>query len=218
MKKLVLLFSLLLVAPLSVNAAGGPSIELEEAGNSLRDKDSLQRGAVLFTNYCMACHSVKYIRYNRIARDIGWTDEEVVNKMSFGQNSVYDYVLTRMPEGVAMDVLGVQPPDISLTSRVKGADYIYTFLRGYYQNEEGNWDNRALVGTSMPNVLEGLQRHASDEDYAQAVRDITNFLEYVGEPSKVERLDLGWKVILFLLVLLLLTYLLKREYWKDIKH
>jgi len=217
MKKLILLFSFLLVAPLTIHAAG-PSIELESADNNLRDKDSLQRGAVLFTNYCMACHSVKYIRYNRIAQDIGWTEEEVVEKMSFGMNSVVDDVLTRMPEGVAMEVMGVQPPDLSLTTRVKGTDYVYTFLRGYYQDEKGQWNNRALEGTSMPNVLESMQRHASEEDYAQAARDISNFLEYVGEPSKVQRWDLGWKVISFLLVLLLLTYLVKREYWRDIKH
>ncbi|MBN2866429.1 MAG: cytochrome c1 [Thiotrichales bacterium] len=218
MKKLILLFSFLLAVPFTVQSAGGPSIELEEAGNNLRDKDSLQRGAELFTNYCMACHSVKYMRYNRIARDIGWTDEEVIAKMSFGMNKVVDHVMTRMPEGVAMESMGVEPPDLSLMSRLKGTDYIYTFLRAYYQDENGNWNNKALVGTSMPNVLEGMQRHASEEDYAQAVRDLSNFLEYVGEPSKVQRYDLGWKVIAFLLVLLLLTYLLKREYWRDIKH
>jgi len=218
MKKLILLFSFLLAVPFTVNAAGGPSIELEDAGNNLRDKDSLQRGSVLFSNYCMACHSLKYMRYNRIARDTGWTDEEVVAKMSHGMNKVVDNVLTRMPDGVAMEVMGSEPPDLSLMSRLKGTDYIYTFLRAYSQDENGNWNNSALEGTSMPNVLEDFQRHSSEEDYAQAVRDISNFLEYAGEPSKIQRYDLGWKVIAFLLVLLLLTYLLKREYWRDIKH
>ncbi|MDG6777437.1 cytochrome c1 [Thiomicrorhabdus sp. zzn3] len=218
MKKLIAIASFYLMLPLSVMAAGGPAIELEPAQNNLRDQDSLQRGAVLFSNYCMACHSLKYMRYNRIARDIGWSDEEVVAKMAYGQNKVVDDVTTRMLPGVALDVLGTEPPDLSLMARLKGTDYIYTFLRAYHQDENGNWDNTVLKGTSMPNVLEGIQRHASSEDYAQAARDIANFLEYAGEPGKMQRLDLGWKVIAFLLVLLLLTYILKKEYWRDIKH
>lgn len=217
MKKLILLFGLLLVLPLTANAAGGYGVVLEKADNNLRDKDSLQRGAVLFSEYCIACHSVKYMRYNRIARDLGWSDDEVIEKMSYGMNKVVDDVMTRMEEGVALKVLGVEPPDLSLITRVKSTDYVYTFLRGYYQDENGQWNNHALEGTSMPNVLEGIQRHASEEDFAKASRDIANFLEYSSEPSKVQRWDLGWKVILFLLGLLFLTYLLKREYWKDIK-
>ncbi|MEA3405158.1 MAG: cytochrome c1 [Pseudomonadota bacterium] len=218
MKKLVLMFSLLLVLPLSAQAAGGPGIELEDAQNNLRDQDSLKRGAVLFSNYCMACHSLKYMRYNRIARDTGWSDEEIVSKMAYGMNKVVDNVETRMLPGVAMEVLGTEPPDLSLMARLKGTDYIYTFMRSYYQDDNGKWNNHALEGTSMPNVLEGIQRHASEEDYAQVSRDIANFLEYVGEPAKIQRMDLGWKVIAFLLVLLLMTYILKREYWRDIKH
>lgn len=219
MKKLGLIFGMIVMAFTPVAfAAGGPAIELEDAQNNLRDQDSLQRGAILFSNYCMACHSAKYMRYNRIARDIGWTDEEAIAKMSHGLNKPVDNVMTRMSDGVAMDVLGTEPPDLSLMARLKGTDYIYTFLRAYHLDENGKWDNTVLKGTSMPNVLEGFQRHASPEEYAQAARDISNFLEYVGEPAKMQRHDLGWKVILFLLVLLLLTYLLKREYWKDIKH
>lgn len=198
-------------------AAGGSNLKLEPANNNLRDQDSLQRGAVLFSNYCMACHSAKYIRYNRIARDIGWSDAEIIEKMSHGLNKPVDLVKTRMGDGVAKTVLGSEPPDLSLMSRLKGSDYIYTFLIQYYQDEKGKWNNHILPGTSMPNVLEGIKRHAEPEDYQQAARDITNFLEYVGEPSKLQRLDLGWKVIAFLLVLLLLTYLMKKEFWRDVK-
>ncbi|WP_130536835.1 cytochrome c1 [Thiomicrorhabdus indica] len=218
MKKLFLLISLSVMAVLPQANAAGPSIELDKAENNLRDQDSLQRGAQLFTNYCMACHSIKYMRYNRIARDIGWTDEEVIAKMSFNQAKVVDDVLTRMEPGVGTEVLGTEPPDLSLMARLKGTDYIYTFLRSYQMDEEGNWDNSVLKGTSMPHVLEGVQRYSSQEEYDQAARDISNFLEYVGEPAKLERHDLGWKVIAFLLFLLLLTWLLKKEYWRDIKH
>ncbi|MBN2647416.1 MAG: cytochrome c1 [Thiotrichales bacterium] len=219
MKSWMLLIGLLtLTVSGMTQAAGGPAIELEDAQNNLRDQDSLQRGAVLFSNYCMACHSVKYMRYNRIARDLGWSDEQVLQNMTFNQARAVDHVMTRMQAGVSTEILGTEPPDLSLMARLKGPDYIYTFLRAYQLDENGNWDNSVLKGTSMPNVLESFQRHSTPEDYAQAARDITNFLEYVGEPAKLERYDLGWKVILFLLVLLLLTYLLKREYWRDIKH
>ncbi len=219
MKKLLLVLSFFMLSQTAnIQAAGGYGITLEPAQNNLRDQDSLKRGAILFSNYCMACHSLKYMRYNRIARNLGWDDDAIVAEMAYGQSTVVENVTTRILPGVAMDVFGTEPPDLSLMSRLKGSDYIYTFLRGYEQNEKGDWDNHVLKGTAMPNVLEGIQRHASEEEYAEAARDITNFLEYVGEPSKIDRLDLGWKVIAFLLVLLLLSYLLKREYWKDIKH
>lgn len=219
MKKYAWIFSLFLL-PLSVNvqAAGGPAIELESADNNLRDQASLQRGAVLFSNYCMACHSLKYMRYNRIGRDLGWTEEEVVDKVAHGLETVTADVMTRMLPGVAKEVLGTEPPDLSLMTRLRGTDYVYTFMRAYHLDEQGEWDNTVLKGTAMPNVLEGFQRHSTDEEYAQVARDIANFLEYAGEPSKLQRLDLGWKVIAFLLVLLLLTWLLKKEYWRDVKH
>ncbi len=218
MKK-VLWIATLLLLPLSINvqAAGGYLIELEAANNDLRDQESLKRGAVLFSNYCMACHSLKYMRYNRIARDLGWTDEEVIAQVAYGLSSATETVKARMEDGVAKAVLGSDAPDLSLMARLKGDDYIYTFLRAYYQDESGEWNNKALKGTAMPNVLEGIQRHATPEEYAEAARDITNFLAYAGEPSKLERLDLGWKVIAFLLVLLVLLYFLKKEYWRDVK-
>ena len=218
MKKFLWVFTLFLL-PLSINVqAAGVSLDLEEAGNNLRDQDSLKRGAILFSNYCMACHSIKHMRYNRIARNLGWTEEEVISEMAHDLNIVTENVVTRMLDGVAMQVLGTEPPDLSLMARLKGDDYIYSFLRAYHHDEKGEWDNSILKGTAMPNVLEGIQRHETADDYAKAARDITNFLAYVGEPSKLDRLDLGWKVIALLLVLLLLTYLLKREYWRDIKH
>ena len=97
MKKILWIASLLLL-PLTINvqAAGGYSIELESANNNLRDQESLKRGAVLFSNYCMACHSLKYMRYNRVARDLGWSDAEVISDMAHGLDTVTDNVMTRM--------------------------------------------------------------------------------------------------------------------------
>lgn len=218
LRKLSLVLSFMVLPFGLVNAAGGYNIELEKVNNNVRDTESLQRGAMLFANLCMACHSVELIRYNRVARNLGWTDEQAVEKLSFNQAKPVDYVKTRMEPGVSQDLFGIEAPDLSLLTRVKGNDYIYTFIRGYYEEEEGKWNNKVLAGTSMPNVLEGLKRHSTEQEFDQATTDLVNFLDYVGEPSKVQRWDLGWKVILFLLVLLALTYLLKREYWKDIKH
>lgn len=221
MKKLFQVFSLvtLLSVGFSATAAGGGHLPpMDDPKNDIRDTLSLQRGAVLFANYCMACHSAKYMRYNRIANDLGWSNEEVIEKMTYGLKRPVDNVMTNMAEGVGLEVFGTEIPDLSLMSRVKGTDYIYSFLRGYIKDENGKIDNKYLVGTAMPNVLDGLERQQSAQEFEQTTRDLTNFLEYIGEPGKVERHDLGFKVIVFLLILLLLAYLLKREYWKDIKN
>jgi ubiquinol-cytochrome c reductase cytochrome c1 subunit len=202
---------------LNVQAAGGYNIELEKVQNNVRDTESLQRGAVHFVNYCMACHSAGLMRYNRVARDLGWTEDEVVSLLAYDQRLPVDYMKTWMADGVSEQLFGIQAPDLSVMTRAKSNDYIYTFIRGYYQQEDGSWNNKVLDGTSMPNVLEGVRRHATDAEFDQLTTDLINFMDYVGEPSKVQRWDLGWKVIVFLLILLLLTYLLKREYWRDVK-
>ena len=202
---------------LNVQAAGGYNIELEKVHNNVRDTESLQRGAVHFVNYCMACHSAGLMRYNRVARDLGWTEDEVVSLLSYDQRLPVDYMTTWMEDGVSEVLFGIQAPDLSVMTRAKGNDYIYTFIRGYYQQEDGSWNNKVLDGTSMPNVLEGVRRHVTEAEFDQFTTDLVNFMDYVGEPTKVQRWDLGWKVIAFLFVLLILTYLLKREYWRDVK-
>ncbi|WP_294945476.1 cytochrome c1 [Sulfurivirga sp.] len=208
-----------LLVSLNVWAGGGHGQPLEKANNDLRDKASLQRGAVLFSNYCQACHSIKYMRYNRIARDLGWTDEEVVEKMAHGLNKPTDAVLARGDLEAIAKVLGTTPPDLSLMARRSGPDYIYSFLLGYFEKdpEKGVWDNHYLPGTAMPNVLEDKYRFADEAERRHAARDLTNFLEYVGEPIKLYRQSLGWKVLLFLFVFFIIAYLLKKEYWRDVK-
>ncbi len=214
--------SIVLGVALSVSAwagggHGGP--ELKQANNDLYDQASLQRGAVAFANYCQACHSIKYMRYNRIARDLGWTDEEVVEKMAHGLNKPTDNVLVRGDQEAIAKVLGTTPPDLSLMARLKGTDYIYSFLLGYFEKDpkKGVWDNHYLPGTAMPNVLEDTYRFADEQAREQVARDLTNFMEYVGEPIKLTRHALGWKVLLFLFVFFIIAWLLKKEYWRDVK-
>ena len=209
---------LLWVAPLWAGGGhGGPA--LKPAQTDLFDTASLQRGAVAFAQYCQACHSIKYMRYNRIARDLGWTDEQVISRMAYGLRKPTDHVLAWGDQAAIARVLGTTPPDLSLMARRKGTDYIYSFLLGYFEKDpkKGVWDNHYLPGTAMPNVLEAHYRFSAPEKRIQLARDITNFLDYVGEPAKLTRLTLGWKVLLFLLLLFIVTYLLKREFWRDVK-
>ncbi|GAB6034505.1 cytochrome c1 [Galenea microaerophila] len=217
MKKMITILSFFLMSLSSVTMASGGHIQLQKANNDLRDKASLQRGAILFSEYCLSCHSLKYMRFNRIARDLGWTEKEVLQKMAFTQYKFYDDVIQRIPADVEHQVFGTVAPDLSLMARLKGTDYIYSFLLGFYQKEKGQWDNQLLPGTAMPNVLLGLERHEKKAVVEQNVRDLANFLEYVSEPVKTQRWDLGWKVLLFLAFFFILTYLLKKEYWRDVK-
>lgn len=207
-----------MMAPTTASAAG-PKLDLEKANNSILDQDSLRRGAIIFANRCMSCHSVKYMRYNRLAKDLGWSDEEALKKLNKTRNKPVDNMMGAMPAAAAKAAYGTEIPDLSLMARVKGTDYIYTFIRGFELNKEtGKWDNKLLKGTVMPNIMPKPPTEKGMEQYDQDTRDLANFLEYVGEPAKLKRLDLGWKVMLFLLVLIVLTYLLKKEYWRDVKH
>jgi ubiquinol-cytochrome c reductase cytochrome c1 subunit len=217
--------------------------ELEPARNDVSDVASLQRGAKYFVNYCLGCHSAQYVRYNRLAEDLQISDEQLESLMFTGEQPFDTMSIAMRPED-ANRWFGVTPPDLSLIARSRGTDYLYTFLRSFYVDESRptGVDNMVLPGTAMPHVLwelQGLQtaeiEHAEDgaehflgfelmspgqlspQQYDGFVRDIVNFLDYIGEPMQLERQRLGTRVIAFLLVLLLLSYLLKREIWKDVE-
>lgn len=223
-------------------ASGGP---LQHAGTDLGDKASLQRGAQLFMNYCSSCHSLKYLRYSRMAEDLGLTEEEVMANLNFTGAKFGEQILTAMPAEGAAEWFGTVPPDLSLTSRVRGGDWIYSYLKSFYIDEERplGWNNTVFPNASMPNVLwemQGVQRPvygstdaATGEptidrlevaqpgsmdgaQFDQAARDITAFLEYAGEPIATKREALGVWVMLFLAFFTFLAWLLKNEYWKDV--
>ena len=220
-------------------------IALLSSGADIKDTESLQRGARNFMNYCSGCHSLKYLRYNRLAADLKIPESELANLM-FTSDKVFDTVNSAMPPD-AESWFGKQPPDLSLVARAKGADYIYSFLKGFYDDKTRPWgvNNLYLTSAAMPHVLErlqGLQKpvfknepddHGSarmvlvgvetmtpgalkPEEYDQFVRDIANFLDYAGEPIKEKRESMGVFVMLFLLVFFVFAYLLKKEYWKDV--
>jgi len=244
-----LLFTIALLPALALTAVPVAAQEGEaallHAGTDIRDVKSLQRGARNFMNYCSGCHSLTYLRYNRMAADLRLSDKELADLMLTSENA-FDGINSSMPPDAAQ-WFGKQPPDLSLTARSRGVDYIYSFLKGFYVDATRMWgvNNLYLPNAAMPDVLadrQGLQKPVfknesdanggahmvlvgvepmspgalSSQEYDVMVRDIANFLDYAGEPIKANRQSLGVFVMLFLLVGFVLTYLLKKEYWKDV--
>ena len=218
LKSLALILSLIPLS-FSVFAAGG-KVHLDNADTDIMDRASLQNGAKLFMNYCSGCHAISFMRYNRIGADLGLSDELITENLMFAGNKPGETMVTAMPEGAASKWFGGVPPDLSLVARSKGTDWIYTYLRSFYNDEARIFgvNNKVLVNASMPDVLWSLREAQSEAEFDNSVRDITNFLDYVGEPAKLIRLQLGKWVLLFLGVLFVLTYMLKKEYWKDVKY
>ena len=202
------------------NASAASKAHLDHANTDIMDTASLQNGAKLFMNYCSGCHAISFMRYNRIGNDLGLSDDLVKKNLMFAGNKTGEAITTAMPEDAAASWFGGAPPDLSLVARSKGTDWIYTYLRGFYDDESRIFgvNNKVLVNASMPDALWSLKESQSEAEFDNSVRDITNFLDYVGEPAKLIRLRLGKWVLLFLGVLFVLTYLLKKEYWKDVKY
>lgn len=227
--------------------AASSNIELDSASVDLTDKPSLQRGAKYFVNYCMSCHSAKYMRYSRLAKDLDMPEQMVKSNLMFTGEKIFDTMTVSMSETDSKKWFGTAPPDLSLITRSRGSDWLYTYLRGFYIDESRPFgsNNIAFKDVGMPNVLWELQggqkavfREEVDadgvptqvfdhfekvsegsmttEEFDQAMNDLVTFMEYVGEPVKLERQSLGWKVILFLLIFLVVSYALKKEFWKDV--
>ncbi|MBB1088063.1 cytochrome c1 [Lysobacter sp. SG-8] len=241
MKKFAIFVAGLLVSATALAAGGGNT---EQAGTDLGDQASLQRGAQLYMNYCSGCHSLKYLRYSRMAEDLGLTEEEVMNNLNFTGAKFGEQIQVAMTAEHANAWFGKMPPDLSLIARSRGPDWIYTYLKSFYLDESRplGWNNTLFPNASMPNPLwelQGLQhaeygepdaageRHVTGlkvtqpgeldaSGFNQAVRDITAFLEYAGEPAALKRQSLGVWVILFLSVFTFLAWLLKKEYWRDV--
>ena len=205
---------------ISFNVLAASTMALDSANTDIRDQKSLQKGAKLFMNYCSGCHSIAFMRYNRIGKDLNISDADMEKNLMFSSDKIGENIISSMPKQGAIKWFGTTPPDLSLVSRSKGVDWIYTYLRSFYKDESRPFgvNNKILVNASMPDVLWDLKQNKSTEDFDQDVRDITNFLDYVGEPAKLVRVDLGYKVMAFLFVLFILSYLLKKEYWKDVKY
>ncbi|WXU00568.1 MAG: Ammonia monooxygenase gamma subunit [Catillopecten margaritatus gill symbiont] len=221
MKKLLTITASVLAGlTISFSVLAGGGAKLDHANTDINDQKSLQNGAGLFMNYCSGCHSISFMRYNRIGKDLNLTNDYVEKNLMFSGKKIGDKVVAPMSKKGAEAWFGTTPPDLSLVARSKGADWIYTYLRGFYEDKSRPFgvNNHVLENASMPDVLWELKKTKSEEDFNSDVRDITNFLDYVSEPAKLVRVDLGYKVMGFLFILFILSYLLKKEYWKDVKY
>nr|VFK18333.1 MAG: ubiquinol-cytochrome c reductase cytochrome c1 subunit [Candidatus Kentron sp. LPFa]VFK33171.1 MAG: ubiquinol-cytochrome c reductase cytochrome c1 subunit [Candidatus Kentron sp. LPFa] len=250
MRKLSFLAALFLLVPAFAAASGGSgSVGLLDPAIDLKDSASLQRGAKLFVSYCLSCHNASLARYNRMAADIGLTDDQV-KAMMFATDKVGDVMKVAMSSEDAAAWFGTQPPDLSVVSRSRGIEWLYSYLLGFYKDDNPSRpfgvNNVIFPDVAMPHVLSGLQgvqirksshadeQHASPQgiddllelaqagdmtidEYRSAVRDLVAFLAYLGEPTKLQRQQLGVWVLLFLAVLFVFSYALKKEYWKDVK-
>lgn len=247
MNKLIALF---VFSFASVLNASEDVVQLRDIDVNFKDKASLQRGAKLFMNYCSGCHSLQYIRYQRIGKDLGLTDFDgrvdndlLYNNLIFTEAKIYDPVRIAMPAEDSRQWFGMVPPDLSLVARKRGADWIYTYLNSFYADPSRPFgsNNLLIPEVAMPNVLAPLQGKViavertdsekknefshllllekgsmTQHEFQNSLFDLVNFLSYVGEPEKLERQRIGFWVILFLLALLIPSYLLKRAYWRKI--
>ena len=158
MRKLIQAIALIAALPGLAFAAGGGA-KLDHFEVNLDDKTGLQRGAKLFTNYCLSCHSADYVRYNRVGRDIGLTDEQVKENLLFASDKVGDTMSVAMPKEPAKEWFGKTPPDLSVIARARGGDWLYTYLRSFYKDESRPFgvNNPVFPDVGMPHVLAGLQ-------------------------------------------------------------
>ena len=213
---------LLLIATSSVSVFAASEAnegdDFLKANNDVSDIASLQRGARNFFNYCAGCHSLKFIRYNQIAEDLGLDELELTQNIIFTDAKPEDLVTTNMLSADGSRWFGKTPPDLSLIARSRDTDQVYNFLRTFYTdpNSPTGTDNQALPGTSMPNILWLVQEQLNEKEFDQFTLDIVNFLDYVGEPIQLERKKLGIWVILFLLIFLIFSYALYKDIWKEV--
>jgi ubiquinol-cytochrome c reductase cytochrome c1 subunit len=248
MKKLISVMMFLALMVPAASFAAGPSVKVDKADVDVTNMASLQRGAKYFVNYCMGCHEAQYMRYNRIGRDLGLSDEQVRDNLIFTRDEFGDptrvgaLMKNAYPKPDAAEAFGAAPPDLTLVARVRGEDWLYTFLRSYYLDDSRPMgvNNTTFPNVGMPHVLWELQGYQekvvetdadghekvhlelvqpgslSPAEYDKVVRDIVAFLSYMGEPIQTERKMIGIWVMLFLFIFTIIAYLMKKDYWKDV--
>jgi ubiquinol-cytochrome c reductase cytochrome c1 subunit len=226
MMKRYILAVLLTLTSTQVLAEEGkfPGLQLSEAPIHRNDMESIKRGAKFFAGNCMSCHTLTYLQYDKVVKEAGITTN---NK--------------------PISINGVVPPDLSLEADAKGVDWIFTYLQSFYQdkNTASGVNNLVFPGTAMPAILAPFQGQQvlvenptydllhevrwydlvkpikegtmTPEQFEETVTDLVNFLAYAAEPFHSEQERLGYWVLGFLVVLFVLMYLLKKEYWKDVK-
>src|SRR5712664_582247 len=235
-KMRVLVLLLALAAPLPL--AAEESVRLDAAPIDPRDVASLQAGARTFVNYCLNCHSAGLMRYHKLL-DLGLTEQQVKDNLLFTADKIGELMSVAMTKKDAKEWFGTAPPDLSVVARSRGADWLYSYLRGFYRDDKRptGWNNTVYPDVAMPHVLWTLQgergkqaeeakggaaeehSHApkavkleqlspgtlSPLEYDTAVRDLVNYLVWMGEPDQLLRKQTGFWVLLVLSIMLLLT-------------
>lgn len=222
MKKFFLLFALMLSPMLAMANAGGACgtlHECEKAPVDLHNKESLQNGAKVFISYCLGCHTAKYLRYERMAQDLEIDPQLVSEYMMFTTDKIGDGMDTKVDKKAQAKWFGNAPPDLSLETRFRSPDWVYSYLLNFYPDDKRPWgvNNRVFKDVAMPHVLDSLEQELGPEGYEEAVGDLVNFMTYMAEPSRTERESLGWWVLGFLFIFFWPVYFLNKEYWKDVK-
>lgn len=246
MKKIFCMLFMILMLGAGQAIASGEGELIENSGVDVFDAAARQSGAKWFINYCLSCHSANYMRYNRLAEDFGLSEEQVSENFIFDKRRMGSAMTIAMDKEDASLWFGKAPPDLSLIGRSRGADWIYTYLRSFYVDDSGSWNNLLFPNVSMPHVLWELQGinkavfhvetdengnetrefdhfemiqpgSMTEEEYEHVARDLATFFEYLGDPARLKRKAIGWKVIAFLVLLTFFAYLLKVEYWRDVK-
>jgi ubiquinol-cytochrome c reductase cytochrome c1 subunit len=244
MKKLLTGLALACAVFTAQTFASEAGYRLDRAPIDPNDVVSHQAGARTFVNYCLNCHSAQYMRYNRL-HDIGLTDQQIRDNLILTGDKVGDTMRIAMSAKDAKSWFGVPPPDLSVIARSRGVDWLYTYLRTFYRDPAtaSGWNNAVFPNVGMPHALWTLQgerslqlvktgegEHAAVEykwsqmtpgtqsaiEYDRTVRDLVNFLAFVGEPAAQSRKQIGIWVLFVLGILFVLVYLVKREFWKDV--
>ena len=240
MKRLKNFLFLLAVAPV-VAFASGPAVHLDKAPVNLADQVSLQRGARMFVNYCLNCHSASSMRYTRL-QDLGLTEDQIKDNLLFAAEKPGETMKVGMDKKDAKAWFGATPPDLSVISRSRSPDWLYTYLRGFYRDDSRatGWNNTVFDKVGMPHVLWSLQGEmvpvykkvgehqvidrlelakpgsVTLAEYDAMVGDLVNYLAWMGEPAQLKRKQLGLIVLAFLAFFFVVAYYLKKEFWKDI--
>lgn len=235
MMKAILHTGLFVAATLAVLVMPGGVASAKEAQLQTPDyqfnTETIIRGGKLFARNCSACHSLSNLRYNRLTKDLGLGKEEIAKDFMLPAGAKYlEGMKVTMPPRLSKKWFGTTPPDLSLVGRYRGVDWIYTYLRSFYWDPKmmSGWNNHVFPAVAMPNVLYSysgivdkqgkvLQKGSiSPQDFKRMTADLTAWLQYVSDPSKITRNRIGPYVIGFLLIFTLLAYFMKRAYWRDI--
>jgi ubiquinol-cytochrome c reductase cytochrome c1 subunit len=256
MKKLVIKNVLVAVFcsvfSLGVLAGGGATAPMDHIETDISDKESLQSGLSLFANYCFGCHAMQYARYERAANDLDIPNKIFEDNILVGETKIGQLMTISMSKDQAKLWFGSPPPDLTLSARLRGPDWLYNYLRGFYVDAKRPYgvNNVIFKDVGMPHVLAGLQGvcaeaphlgvepvvdplsgnivkssgcaeyaaegSLSPAEYDEAIYDLVNFLEYVGEPSRLQSEAIGRNVLIFLAFLFVFAYFLNKEFWRDI--